>query len=104
MIFQVCVEIVEWVDFDCFMGIMVVLISVCEGLFVFFVFNVEVVCVFWVIKEYMIVEMWLQWWCDVLGEIDKGGLVCSYEVIILLVVMIVGVVILIKVLDELIIV
>jgi len=75
-----CAQIVERADRDRFAATMAAPVAARPVLFAVYAFNVEVSRAPWVTGEAMIAEMRLQWWHDVLGEIEAGGPVRRHEV------------------------
>lgn len=75
-----CAKIVERGDPLRFRTVMAAPVAARAALFPLYAFNVEVSRAPWVTQEPMIAEMRLQWWRDVLEEIQKGGPVRKHEV------------------------
>ena len=75
-----CAEIVQRGDPDRFQASMAAPPEARKVLFPLYAFNVEIARAPWVTKEALIAEMRLQWWHDVLDEIQTGKAVRSHEV------------------------
>ena len=75
-----CAGIVERGDPHRFRTVMAAPVQARAVLFPLYAFNVEVSRAPWVTQEPMIAEMRLQWWRDVLEEIQNGGPVRKHEV------------------------
>jgi phytoene synthase len=75
-----CAAIVERADAERFRAIMAAPVAARGILFTVYAFNVEVVRAPWVTAEPMIAEMRLQWWRDVLEQIQTGQDVRRHEV------------------------
>jgi phytoene synthase len=75
-----CAAIVERADAERFRAIMAAPVAARGILFPVYAFNVEVVRAPWVTAEPMIAEMRLQWWRDVLEQIQTGQDVRRHEV------------------------
>ncbi|MDU8911047.1 squalene/phytoene synthase family protein [Aestuariicoccus sp. MJ-SS9] len=75
-----CARIVEQGDPDRFAAAMAAPLAARAVLFPLYAFNVEVARAPWVTQEPMIAQMRLQWWADVLTEIEAGGPVRRHEV------------------------
>ncbi len=80
MTIAACAEIVRKGDPDRFLATMAGPIEAREKLFPLYAFNVEVSRAPWLTAEPLIAEMRLQWWLDVLDEIENGSRVRSHEV------------------------
>jgi phytoene/squalene synthetase len=76
-----CAQIVERGDPDRFACAMAAPLSARVVLFPIYAFNVEVSRAPWLTQEPMIAQMRLQWWLDVLDEIEAGGFVRRHEVV-----------------------
>lgn len=75
-----CAAIVERGDPDRFRAAMLAPVAAREALFPLYAFNVEVTRAPWVSQEPMICEMRLQWWLDVLDEVEQGQPARAHEV------------------------
>ena len=80
MSIDACAALVERSDPDRFLAAMAVSIAARRVLLPIYAFNIEVTRAPWVTQEPMIAEMRLQWWRDVLTEIQSGGGVRNHEV------------------------
>ncbi|MCT8160590.1 squalene/phytoene synthase family protein [Pseudoruegeria sp. SHC-113] len=77
---EACAAIVQRGDPERFRLAMAAPVPARRILFPLYAFNVEVARAPWVTQEAMIAEMRLQWWRDVLAEIESGGEVRRHEV------------------------
>lgn len=77
---QACAGIVQQGDPDRFLATMAAPPALREVLFPLYAFNVEISRAPWVTQEPLLAEMRLQWWADVLDEIQSGGPVRKHEV------------------------
>lgn len=77
---QACAEMVQKMDEDRFRATMAAPVSAREVLFPIHAFCLEVAKAPWVTKESMIAEMRLQFWRDVLTEIQEGKAARAHEV------------------------
>ncbi len=75
-----CAGIVERGDPDRFAAVMAAPAPARPLLWPIYAFNVEIGRAPWLTKEPLIAEMRLQWWRDVLTEIEAGGPVRGHEV------------------------
>ncbi|SLN10937.1 Squalene/phytoene synthase [Pseudoruegeria aquimaris] len=80
MTIEACAGIVQRGDPERFRLAMSAPVAARRRLFPLYAFNVEVARAPWVTQEPMIAEMRLQWWRDVLAEIEAGGEVRRHEV------------------------
>ncbi|MZR12935.1 phytoene synthase [Maritimibacter sp. DP07] len=75
-----CAEIVQEGDPDRFLATMTADVPGREALFPLFAFNLEIARAPWVTAEPLIAEMRLQFWRDVLDEIEQGAQPRAHEV------------------------
>ncbi|MDA7426507.1 squalene/phytoene synthase family protein [Thalassococcus lentus] len=75
-----CAEIVQKGDPDRFRATMAAPVEARAVMFPIYAFNVEVARAPWITKEPLIAQMRLQWWADVLTEIETGSIVRRHSV------------------------
>lgn len=80
MSIEACAELTRKGDPDRFLATMAGSPIARQKLFPLYAFNLEVARAPWVTQEPLIAEMRLQWWLDVLEEIETGKTVRSHEV------------------------
>ena len=80
MTIEACASLVRDGDPDRFAAAVAAPVPARAVLFPIYAFNLEVARAPWVTAEPMIAEMRLQWWRDVLSEIEAGGDVRRHEV------------------------
>jgi phytoene synthase len=80
MTLAACAQLVQRGDPDRFLATMAAPEHLRRALFALFAFNLEIARAPWVTKEPLIAEMRLQWWMDVLDEVEAGKIVRSHEV------------------------
>ncbi len=78
---EACAALVERGDAERFLAVMAAPVGLRGRLFVLYAFNLEIARAPWVTKEPMIAEMRLQWWRDVVADVEKaGGAPLAHEV------------------------